>query len=462
MKLAVLDTLRSEVLAIHPPALNALVDRIGAALGDLSALEAAARAFASSGSRVRREGDVGHVSIKGVLLRGRVDAWLSRYFGLSGLDDIADDIAEALADDGVKSIVLEVDSPGGSAAGLAALADRIQDARRAKRVDAAVSGMAASAGYFLAAQAERIVSEADAIIGSIGTYARVIDASEAFAREGLKVHVIRSGPHKGMGTWGAPVTADQLAMHQAVIDDYAALFVDRVAAGRSLERERVQDLATGAHWLAPAALDLKLIDAIGGAGSLRQPNKRGGVRAEDDMSAPNTTQPTAPTTAPTSPPSAGPRAATIAELEASFPGEPAFALEQLKLTATLEQATNAFTRVKLERAEASAAKLKAERDQAQAELAAEKKKTPAGAPPARSGVDPLPGNTSTAPDTPLAKAGDFVSQARARAREKGIGYTEAATQIADENPELHAEYVNRQHDETAARKRRGGRRPAKA
>lgn len=153
-----------------------------------------------------------------------------------------------------------------------------------------------------------------------------------------------------------------------------------------------------------------------------------------------------------------PRAATIAELESHFPGEPGFALEQLKLGATLDQAQNAFTRVKLERSEAAAAKLKAERDQAQAELAAAKASQPQqGGQKASSGVDPLPGNTAAGVETPLAKSGDFVARARAIAQEKGITYTAAATQLAEQEPELHAAYVDRQHDESASRRRRGGR-----
>ncbi|MBX3465293.1 MAG: S49 family peptidase [Planctomycetes bacterium] len=456
-----LRELLTEVLAIYPPALSALAERLAQPL-DASAMETLARAFGSA-SRVRRDGDVAHVPVRGVLVRGRVDPWLSRYYGISGLDDIRDDVTEALADHEARTIVLDIDSPGGTAAGLQALADHIQEARRTKRVEAHVAGMAASAGYFVAAQAERIVSERDAIVGSIGTYARVVDASEMFAKEGLKVHVMASGPHKGMGTWGAPVTGEQLAMHQAVINDFAAVFVDAVAAGRGLEREHVQALATGAHWLAPAALDLKLIDAIGGAGSRNHP-RRGGARAEETITmADSNSPPAAPaaqasttTSAPAAP--QGPRAATIAELEAHFPGEPGFALEQLKLSATLEQATNAFTRVKLDRAEASAAKLKAERDQAQAELAAAKASQPQqGGQKASSGVDPLPGNTATWVETPLAKSGDFVARARAIAQEKGITYTAAATQLAEQEPELHAAYVDRQHDESARRRRRGGR-----
>jgi signal peptide peptidase SppA len=456
VKPAVIDAIRSEVLAIHPPALEALVARLDAA-ADASTLEVASRMFGGGAeSRVRRHGDAAHVPVRGVLVRGKVDPWVARYFGVSGYDDIRDDLAEALADDGVKAIVLDIDSPGGSAAGLAALADHIREARKTKRVDAFVSGMAASAGYFIAAQAERVVSEKDAIIGSIGTFARVVDSSEAYAREGLKVHVLASGPHKGMGTPGTPVTPAQIAMHQAVINDFAAVFIEAVATGRGLERDRVQALATGAHWLAPAALELGLVDAIGGVATLRNPTKRGGARAEDDpMSTPNastTTTPAAPAPAPAPTPApapapVAPQAATLDELEARFGGEPAFVVAQLKAKATIDQAERAFLQLKLERAEKDKAAL-------QAQLAAAPKAAAPAPAPKPSGVEPLAGNTTATPETPLAKHGDFVTVARERAREKGISYTQAADQIAAEQPELHAAYVDRQHDETRNRQRR--------
>ena len=122
--------------------------------------------------------------------------------------------------------------------------------------------MCASAGLHVTSQASRIIARRGALIGSIGTYAILVDSSAYAEEQGIKVHVIKAGEHKGVGTWGAPITEAQLAEIQSRVDRAAATFVAAVASGRRMSVARVQALATGATWEADEAMSLGLIDEI--------------------------------------------------------------------------------------------------------------------------------------------------------------------------------------------------------
>jgi protease-4 len=102
------------------------------------------------------------------------------------------DIRAAASDPDIGAILLRIDSPGGTAAGTKELADEITAAKTKKPVWAYVEDMAASAAYWAASQASRIIANETALVGSIGTYGVVQDTSGMAAMEGVKVHVIRS------------------------------------------------------------------------------------------------------------------------------------------------------------------------------------------------------------------------------------------------------------------------------
>ena len=171
-------------------------------------------------------------------------------------------IREAIDDPDVSSIALVIDSPGGTLSGLAALADDIRELREIKPINAYVPDLACSAAYWIAAQCSFISAGPTATIGSIGVYVRILDLAESFADDGIKVHVVSSGPRKGDFVQGAPVKDDALAREQELIDEVCDLFVDAIVQGRLLDEEKVRELATGDVWHAQQALELGLIDGI--------------------------------------------------------------------------------------------------------------------------------------------------------------------------------------------------------
>lgn len=170
-------------------------------------------------------------------------------------------IRQANADEMVGSILLNISSPGGTSAGTKELFDEVAASK--KPVIAYVDDLAASAAYWVASGASKIISNASGLIGSIGTYAVVTDFSEKAAQEGIKVSVIKAGDFKGAGVPGTEVTEEQVSEIQRLVDSRNEFFLDGVAAGRNLPVAKVQSLADGRIHSAKDALGLGLIDAIG-------------------------------------------------------------------------------------------------------------------------------------------------------------------------------------------------------
>lgn len=145
----------------------------------------------------------------------------------------------ALADESVGAIVLDIDSPGGSVAGIEELSARIFAARGTKPIIASVGYMAASAAYWIAASADEIVVTESSQVGSIGIIALHADTSEADAKEGVKVTVLSYGEHKAEESYG-PLTKEAAAAMQERINAFGSLFVRAVARGRGTTEAQVR------------------------------------------------------------------------------------------------------------------------------------------------------------------------------------------------------------------------------
>ncbi len=175
-------------------------------------------------------------------------------------------IDRACASSGVKALVLEISSGGGSPTEADRVADALDRCREktAKPIHAVVESNAHSAAYLIAAHADTITAARFASVGSIGTFQQWIDFSEAAERWGIRATRVRSGALKGgVGQLGS-LTPDELDVVQERIDDYARTFLDRVRAGRG-DRLVASDevLMTGRAWTARQGLELGLVDRLG-------------------------------------------------------------------------------------------------------------------------------------------------------------------------------------------------------
>ena len=162
-----------------------------------------------------------------------------------------------------RAMLLDIDSPGGSAAGSEVLYRGIQRVAKEKPVYAYVSGMGASGGYYLACAASRVYALPTALVGSIGViYLRPV-LEQLLSKIGVEFSVYKSGEFKDMtGFWRSP-TDREAAKFQELIDEIFNNFVAVVAEGRSLDESKVREIATGEVMTGQRGIGLGLVDRIG-------------------------------------------------------------------------------------------------------------------------------------------------------------------------------------------------------
>jgi signal peptide peptidase SppA len=175
-------------------------------------------------------------------------------------------INTAARDPDVETIMLFVDSPGGTFAGTNELAQAFRDASQThgKRTVAHIEDLGASAAYFVAAQAQTININPTGRTGSIGVVGSIIDSSKHYQLQGLDVRVYSTGPYKGMGYPGTEITPEMDAKFIEEVHEANTFFLDAVTAGRSsrMSREDVEAAATGETFGAVEALERGLVDQV--------------------------------------------------------------------------------------------------------------------------------------------------------------------------------------------------------
>jgi len=228
----------SRVWAISPAVLAALLDLDGSlfAHGQVAELEAARKKAASAGG-----GGVGVVPLHGVLMPGG-GGLLSLLFGGGGLESFQSDMRQAVADDSIDVIVMDVDSPGGMVDHIPETAAQIRAARAVKPVVAVSNTQADSAAYWLASQADEVSVTPSGEAGSIGVYRLHRDLSEAHAMRGIKPTLVSAGKFKVEGNPYEALDDGAREQFQAEVDDYYGMFTADVAKGRGVA---VADVKSG-------------------------------------------------------------------------------------------------------------------------------------------------------------------------------------------------------------------------
>ena len=162
-----------------------------------------------------------------------------------------------------RALLVDIDSPGGSAAGSEVLYRGLRRVAESKPVYAYVRGMGASGGYYVACAASRVFALPTALVGSIGViYLRPV-LEQLLEKMGVEFSIFKGGRLKDMsGFWRSP-TPEESEKFQGLIDEIYDNFVSVVARSRSLEDSAVRELATGEVMTAVRAVDLGLIDQIG-------------------------------------------------------------------------------------------------------------------------------------------------------------------------------------------------------
>lgn len=252
---------------IHPAKLDAIIAGLGPRFGlDMQSTNIVVGPDLSLVSRVTQSdqgslisGDVAVINVMGVLAhRGGFQADSSY---ILGYESVSKQLDRALNDSAVKSIMLVLDTPGGEVAGAFELAQLIYDARGVKPIKAAVSSMAASAGYLIASAASEIVITDTGIAGSIGVVMRHADISQAAKTAGIDITYIYAGAQKIDGNQFAALTPDVKARFQAEIDNLYTLFVNTVSRYRGITVDAVRGQEAGI-FTGQAAITAALADRL--------------------------------------------------------------------------------------------------------------------------------------------------------------------------------------------------------
>ncbi|WP_321829754.1 S49 family peptidase [Thalassovita sp.] len=190
-------------------------------------------------------------------------AWVGSSSGQVSYEGVSAQIEAACMDHRVKSIALEIDSHGGEVAGLFSLAKQIRKARTSKKVFAFVADHAFSAGYAIAAQADRIIMPEAGGVGSIGVICLHADHSQQLSDAGINVTVISAGERKADGNPYEPLPDDVRSSLEGEMQQLRQIFAENVAAGRNGAIDLEGVLSTeAATYLGAEAVKVGLADEV--------------------------------------------------------------------------------------------------------------------------------------------------------------------------------------------------------
>ena len=183
---------------------------------------------------------------------------------LSGARTVNRAIRDAAADSSVKAIVLDIDSGGGLVSASESIWRTAQAARARKPLVSRIAGIGASGAYYVAAGTDRVVASPASVTGSIGVYTGHVSLRGLYEKLGVSIHDTKRGENADFYSRTADFTDRQADILQRQADRLYDLFLERVSEGRSMEPERVHELARGQVWTGRQAHELGLVDELGG------------------------------------------------------------------------------------------------------------------------------------------------------------------------------------------------------
>jgi protease IV len=223
--------------------------------------------YMNAGRTPRLLGERGSDNVVAVLyLEGEiVDGW-GDLTNIGG-DRFAAELRDLRKDDDVKVVVLRVNSPGGSAYASEEIQHEIIALKAKKPVIVSMGNYAASGGYWVSTYGDRIFAEPNTLTGSIGVFGMFLDIQKLGNNFGVTWDTAKTGQYADFETNARPKTDQELALAQARVDDLYGKFLDKVAESRHIPRDGpngIDTIAQGRVWAGSEALDLHLVDQIGG------------------------------------------------------------------------------------------------------------------------------------------------------------------------------------------------------
>ncbi len=231
------------------------------------------------------EKDSGYVAvirIDGAIYGGpETESVLNGSSGASS-EELMRQLQAARLDPSAKAVLLRINSPGGSTGATQEIAEEMDKIRSSKKpIVVSMGDMCCSAGYWLASKGNYIFASPATMTGSIGVYMEYNNIEELMDKVGVKSDKIKSGAHKDILSMYRPMTEEERAMLQIMVDDIYDQFVRTVADGRNMDEAKVRAIADGRILTGKQAQDLGLVDAMGNYyDALAYAASSGGIEAE--------------------------------------------------------------------------------------------------------------------------------------------------------------------------------------
>ena len=188
-----------------------------------------------------------------------------------------DAILKAESDSSVSSILIDVDSPGGSPVASEEIMNTIKNSK--KPVVVWISDVGASGAYLAASSADNIIASPSSMVGSIGVIMPITDLSKYYEQNGINKSSIKAGQYKDMGADYRPLTTAEKNMLQGMVDQDYDHFINIVSENRHLDKNYTESIAQGKIYTGTQAKDVKLVDGTGGKTSaLDMAAKLGGIK----------------------------------------------------------------------------------------------------------------------------------------------------------------------------------------
>lgn len=182
-----------------------------------------------------------------------------------GSERISRAIRDAREDDKVKAIVLRVNSPGGSALASETILREAKLAKDEKPLVVSMGDVAASGGYYIACHADTIVANPTTITGSIGVFGLLMNAKKLYNNKlGINIDTVKTNRYADMGSMYRALTTTERAIIQNSVEQVYDTFITHVSEGRSMSKEAVDAIGQGRVWTGTDALELGLVDVLGG------------------------------------------------------------------------------------------------------------------------------------------------------------------------------------------------------
>ncbi|MGI8499688.1 MAG: signal peptide peptidase SppA [Hassallia sp.] len=181
-----------------------------------------------------------------------------------GGDRFAKTFRKLRQDKNVKAVVLRINSPGGSATAAEVMQREVRLTRKIKPVVVSMGDLAASGGYWIASDSNRIFAEPNTITGSIGVFGLLLNGQKLANDNGITWDSVKTGRYADSQTVSRPKSPEELAVYQRSVNRIYNLFLNKVSQGRKLPQQKVAEIAQGRVWSGVAAKQIGLVDEIGG------------------------------------------------------------------------------------------------------------------------------------------------------------------------------------------------------